>query len=81
MSQPRKQNLTVRLSPLIVQKAKVLAARQHTSISSLLAAQIEALVNADEAYESAHRAAKDLMNRGFHLGGFQSVARDQLHER
>jgi hypothetical protein len=81
MPQTRKQNLTVSLSPLIVQKAKVLAAKRSTSISGLLAAQIEALVNADEAYESAHRAAIDLMNRGFHLGGVHSVTRDRLHER
>jgi hypothetical protein len=77
----RKQNLTVSLSPQIVQKAKVLAAKRSTSISGLLATQIEALVDADEAYESAHRAALDLMNRGFHLGGVHSVARDRLHER
>jgi hypothetical protein len=81
MPPARKQNLTVSLSPLIVQKAKVLAAKRSTFISGLLATQIEALVDADEAYESAQRAALDLMNRGFHLGGVHSVARDQLHER
>jgi hypothetical protein len=81
MPPSRKQNLTVSLSPVIVQKAKVLAAKRSTSISGLLAMQIEALVDADEAYERAHRAALDLMNRGFHLGGIHSVTRDQLHER
>jgi hypothetical protein len=64
-----------------VQKARVLAAKRSTSISGLLAAQIEALVDADEAYESAHRAALDLMERGFHLGGVHSVPRELLHER
>jgi hypothetical protein len=81
MSQTRKQNLTLGLSPLIVQKAKVLAAKRSTSVSGLLAAQIEALVDSDEAYESAHRVAIDLMNRVFHLGGVHSVPRDELHER
>jgi predicted transcriptional regulator len=81
MSQTRKQNLTVSLSPQTVQKAKVLAAKCSTSISGLVARQIEALVDADEAYESAHRAALDLMERGFHLGGIHSVDRDELHER
>lgn len=81
MAVPRKQNLTVSLSSETVQKAKVLAAKRSTSISGLLAAQIEALVNADEAYESAHRAALDLMKRGFHLGGVHAIPRDQLHER
>jgi predicted transcriptional regulator len=81
MPQIRKQNLTVSLSPETVKKAKVLAAKRSTSISSLVATQIEALVDADEAYESAHRAAIDLMERGFHMGGIQSVDREQLHAR
>ncbi len=81
MTGPRKQNLTVSLSSETVRKAKVLAAKRSTSISGLLAAQIEALVNADEAYESAHRAALDLMERGFHLGGVHAIPREELHER
>jgi hypothetical protein len=79
--QIRKQNLTVSLSPQMIQKAKVLAAKRSTSISGLLAGQIEALVEADEAFESAHRAALDLMERGFHMGGIHSVDREELHER
>lgn len=62
-------------------KAKILAAKRATSISGLLAAQIEDLVNADEAYERAHRAALDLMERGFHMGGVHTVPREALHER
>ena len=81
MTQTRKQNLTVSLTPQTVQKAKVLAAKRSTSISDLLAAQIEALVDADEAYESAHRAALDLMERGFHMGGVHTISREELHER
>jgi hypothetical protein len=77
----RKQNLTLSLSPETVQKAKVLAAKRSTSISGLLARQIESLVAADEAYERARRAALDLMERGFHMGGIHSVDRDKLHER
>jgi hypothetical protein len=81
MAQNAKQNLTVSLSAQIVQKAKVLAAKRSTSISGLLATQIEAMVAEDDAYESAHRAALDLMERGFHLGGVHSISRDELHER
>jgi hypothetical protein len=64
-----------------VQKAKILAAKRSTSISGLLAAQIEALVDADGAYERAHRAALDLMERGFHMGGVHTIPREELHER
>jgi hypothetical protein len=81
MAQIRRQNLTVSLTPQTVQKAKILAAKRSTSISGLLAAQIEALVDADEAYESAHRAALDLMERGFHMGGVHTIPREELHER
>jgi hypothetical protein len=81
MAQNAKQNLTVSLSAQIVQKAKVLAAKRSTSISGLLATQIEAMVAEDDAYESAHRAALDLMERGFHLGGVHSISRDELHDR
>jgi hypothetical protein len=81
MHQNRKQNLTVSLSPQIIQKAKVLAAKRSTSISGLVAMQIEALVEEDDAYEIAHGAALDLMERGFHLGGGPYISRDELHER
>jgi hypothetical protein len=77
----RKQNLTVSLNRQVVQKAKVLAAKNSTSISGPLARQIEASVNTDEQYESARRAALDLMERGFHLGGIHSIDREDLHER
>jgi hypothetical protein len=77
----RTQNLTVSLSAETVRKAKVLAAKRSTSISGLLAKQIEILVSEDEAYESAHRAALDLMEKGFHLGGIHSIERDELHDR
>jgi hypothetical protein len=81
MTQIRKQNLTLSLTPQTVQKAKILAAKRSTSISGFLAAQIEALVNADEAYERAHRAALELMERGFHMGGVHTLRREGLHER
>jgi hypothetical protein len=81
MSQTRKQNLTVSLTPQTLQKAKALAAKRSTSISCFLAAQIEALANSDEAYEKAHRAALDLMERGFHMGGVHTIPREDLHER
>jgi hypothetical protein len=64
-----------------MQKAKVLAAKRSTSISGLVAAQIEALVDAELAHERAHRAALDLMERGFHMGGVHTIHREELHER
>jgi len=76
-----KQNITVSLDQKTIRKAKVLAAKQGTSISGLLASQIENLVGEDEAYERAQRDALEFLERGFHLGGVIRVRRDELHER
>jgi hypothetical protein len=76
-----KQNVTVSLDREVIQKAKVVAARRSTSISGLLAQQIENLVGEEEAYERAERQALSLLDQGFHLGGAIRASRDELHER
>lgn len=77
----RRQNVTVSLSPDTIRKARLLAAKRSTSISGLLAEQLEVLTGEHEAYEKAKRSAVSLMRRGFHLGGTISASRDELHER
>jgi hypothetical protein len=76
-----KQNVTISLTRQTLRKAKILAARRDTSISGLLAQQIEMLVGEDEAYERAQRQATALLDQGFHLGGVIRATRDELHER
>jgi len=76
-----KQNLTISLDRKAIQKAKIIAARRSTSISGLLAHQIELLIGEEEAYERAERQAMTLLDQGFHLGGAIRVSRDELHER
>jgi hypothetical protein len=76
-----KQNVTVSLSQQTLRKAKILAARQGSSISGLLARQIEVLVGEEEAYERAERQAALLLDQGFHLGGVIRSSRDEWHER
>jgi len=76
-----KQNITISLSRQVLKKAKILAARRDTSISGLLAQEIELLVRNDEAYEHAERQARALLEKGFHLGGVIRASRDELHER
>jgi hypothetical protein len=76
----KKQNLTVQLDRVTIRKARVLAAKRGTSISALVAAQIQESVDAEDTYEAARRTALDWLGRGFHLGG-QRVSRDELHER
>ncbi|MGA8367208.1 MAG: hypothetical protein WB716_07825 [Candidatus Acidiferrales bacterium] len=76
-----KQNVTVSLDRQTIQRAKIIAARRSTSISGLLAHQIEILVDEEEAYERAERQALNLLDQGFHLGGVVRASRDELHER
>ncbi|MHB8146050.1 MAG: hypothetical protein ACYDGM_02160 [Vulcanimicrobiaceae bacterium] len=76
-----KQNITISLDRHTLRAAKVLAARRATSISGLLAAQIEILVGEDAAYEQSKRQATALLDRGFHLGGTHRIPRSELHER
>jgi len=75
-----KQNVTISLDRQTIRKAKIVAARRDTSISGLLARQLEILVGEEEAYERAERQAVALLDQGFHLGGVR-VSREELHER
>jgi hypothetical protein len=76
-----KVNVTVSLNRQTLQKARVLAARRATSISKLLAAEIEALVGEDDAYQHAERQAMALLDKGFSLGGVIYGTRGEWHER
>ena len=76
-----KYNVTISLDRKTIQKAKIFAARRSTSISGLLAQQIEILVGEEEAYERAEQLAMTLLDEGFHLGGTIRAVRDELHER
>lgn len=81
MSQALRQNLTVSLTTQTIQKVKVLAAQRSTSISALIAEQVETMVGENDAYATRQRSALALMKRGFDLGGAYTATRDELHER
>lgn len=76
-----KRNLTVQLDEDTVAKARVLAARRSTSVSKLVAHEIDRLVGEDDAYRRAREVALTHLSRGFHLGGGALPERDALHER
>jgi len=76
-----KQNVTISISRDTVRKARILAVRRATSISGLLAEQIERLVGGEEAWERSERSALALLEQGFHLGGRITASRDEWHER
>jgi len=76
-----KRNLTVQLDEETVAKAKVLATRRSTSVSKLVAHEIQRLVGEDDAYRRARIAALAHLNRGFRLGGGALPDRNALHDR
>lgn len=77
-----RQNLTVQLDADTIRKARVLAAKRSTSVSRLVASEIDRLVREDDAYESARREALPELERGYDLGSEGRLARrDELYER
>lgn len=62
------RNLTVRLDDGTIHKARILAARRSTSISRLVADEIDRLVREDEAYEQARVEALADLETGYDLG-------------
>lgn len=76
-----KRNLTVQLDEETVAKARVLAARRSTSVSKLVAQEIDKLVGEDEIYQRARAVALTHLSRGFHLGGDVLPDRNALHDR
>ena len=76
-----KQNLTVSLDSAVIRKARIVAARRSTSVSGLVAQEIERLAGEEEAYERAKMRALVLLDRGFRLGPPTRLDRDELHER
>jgi predicted transcriptional regulator len=75
------RNITLTLDDDILHKARVLAARRNRSVSALLREELTRLVDEDEAYETAKRAALARLERGSHLGGGTLPSRDELHDR
>jgi Family of unknown function (DUF6364) len=76
-----KRNLTIQLDADTIRKARILAVERSTSVSRLVAEELERMVNDEEQYRTAHRQALDLMTRGLHLGGDIPPSREELHDR
>ncbi len=74
-------NLTLKLDANLVREAKVLAAQRGTSVSRLLAEQLEDLVRRDKTYDAAKRRALGRLARGFDLRWTRPSSRDELHAR
>jgi len=76
-----KQNITLAIDRKLLKQARALAAQRGTSISGLLAAELEKLVNHEHEYQQARARALARLASGFHLGGGKMPSREELHDR
>ena len=78
-----RQNITLSLSKDLLQKAKIIAVKNNTSLSGLLSDYLARLTNDDEAYQIAQARHRRLLKKGFDLGleGEVPWKREDLHER
>lgn len=76
------RNLTVKLDEVTIRKAKIVAAKRSTSVSRLVAGEIDRLVREDDAYEQARVEALADLESGFDLGtGGQLPRREVAYDR
>ena len=75
-----RRNLTLQLDEDVIRRAKVVAARRGTSVSGLVAHQLEEIVERDALYEEARHRALDALAAVANRGG-RRWSREELHER
>ena len=75
-----KRNLTVQLDDDVIHRAKVTAAKRGTSVSGLVAQELQRLADADERYDDAQHRAERTLGRTAPRGG-RRWTRDDLHQR
>ena len=75
-----KQNITVSLDKELLQKGKVLAALQGTSLSRMVSDKLNEAIQEKEVYARAKKKAFSHLRKGFHFG-CRLPSREELHER
>jgi predicted transcriptional regulator len=76
-----KTNITLKLDRDLLRRVRVLAAEKDTSVSRLLAEQLESMLRERDGYEQAKKRALARMKRASHLGYTPPVSRDEFYER
>lgn len=76
-----KTNLTVQLDDEVIRRARVVAAKRGTSVSALVARQIDELAAQDERYDAARQRAMELMEQAGSHGGRRWTREDLYAER
>ncbi|MGD0940941.1 MAG: DUF6364 family protein [Terracidiphilus sp.] len=76
-----KTNVTLKIEADLLQEARVLAAEEGSSISSLLATRLEEAVRERKGYNQARRSAVTRLRSGYDLSWTPSRSRGDMHER
>ena len=76
-----KTNITLKIDEDLAREAKILAAQRGTSVSRLVADQLEAILRGDKEYDAAMRRALSRLKKGYLLDWRKPASRDELHER
>lgn len=79
----KKRNITLSISRELIQKAKIIAVKNNTSLSRLLQDYLTEIVERDEAYGQAREKHEKALQKGFNLGlnGKIRWTREELHDR
>jgi hypothetical protein len=76
-----KTNVTLKIDADLLREARVMAAQEGSSISALLASQLEQAVRERKGYEQARRSALARLRTGWDLQWTPPRSRDELYER
>jgi hypothetical protein len=76
-----KTNVTLKLDADLLREARVLAAEEGRSISSLLTERLESMVRERKVFDKARRRALARLREGLDLRWTPPRSRDELHER
>ena len=77
------RNVTLSIPDDLLRQLKVVAAKQDTSISAMLARALRQIVDEQDGYAEAQRQMLRDLRKGYNLGthGHIGWTRDDLHER
>lgn len=75
-----KRNVTIQIEQELIDRARVLAARKGTSVSGLVARELQEIVDRDARYEEARRRALRELSSASERGG-RRWKREDLYER
>jgi post-segregation antitoxin (ccd killing protein) len=76
-----RQNITLAIDKQLLKKARAFAAQRGTSISAMLADELQKAVARETEYQQAKAKALAQLSAPFRLGGGKMSRRETLHDR